>query len=255
MDYGKLQQYSYSELKDIAENMGLTIRRSKANLIEDIKIAFKEYESYKKDKLDKYKKGQQLGEKGKEGTTYLVTTNNGKTYAMKTFRKQKSSSTLQKEAELQKLAADVGVSPNVIDIDTVSKYIVMEKMDRHLIYQIEKQNRTVTRSQQRQIISIYQKLDKAGVFHGDANLLNYMYKGDDLYIIDFGMAKPITTALKKRLGTDNPNMHIMTLGLALKLREIGCPKSSYEYIVKYLSEEQRGQFDFNISKTKKRVKK
>ena len=78
---------------------------------------------------------------------------------------------------------------------------------------------------QKQIISIYKKLDRAQVFHGDANLLNYMCKGRKLYIIDFGMAKQITPNLIKKLGTETPNMHIMTLGLALKLRDLKYPKT------------------------------
>jgi tRNA A-37 threonylcarbamoyl transferase component Bud32 len=163
---------------------------------------------------------------------------------MKTFRKQKSSVNLVKEAELQKLAADLGASPNVVDFDTVSKYIVMEKMDRHLLDIIKDQEGNLTNQQQKQIIAIYKKLDKARVFHGDANLLNYMYKGTKLYIIDFGMAREITTSLVKKLGTETPNIQIMTLGLALKLRDLGCPRSSYDHIIKYLSDEQRIQFGF-----------
>lgn len=255
MDYAHLEEYSYKELKEIARGMDLTIRRSKASLIGEITDAFKEYETYKKDKLDKYQRYHQLGERGKEGTTFLVEDRKGNQYAMKTFRKQKSSATLRKEADLQKMAADVGTSPNVIDIDTVSKYIVMEKMDRHLLEVIQEQGGKLTRYQQKQILSIYKKLDKAKVFHGDANLLNYMYKDDKLYIIDFGMAKEVTTALTKKLGTDTPNMHIMTLGLALKLRDLGFDSSSYEYIVKYLSEEQRLQFGFNLNSSKKTRKK
>ena len=255
MDYSQLEEYSYTELKYMAKDMGLAIRRSKAGLIGEIVEAFKEYETYKREKIDKYQRGEQLGEKGKEGTTFLVTTSSGNEYAMKTFCKQKSSATLRKEAELQKMAADVGASPNVIDIDTVSKYIVMEKMDSHLLDAMKNQGGTLTRHQQKQIISIYRKLDKAGVFHGDANLLNYMYKGEKLYIIDFGMAREVTTALIRKLGTDSPNMHIMTLGLALKLRDLKCPSSSYEYIVKYLSDEQRLQFGFNLNSSKKKRKK
>ena len=248
MDYVHLEEYSYKELKEIARVMDLTIRRSKAGIIGEITEAFKEYETYKKDKLDKYQRKHQLGECGKEGTTYLVEDRKGNQYAMKTFRKQKSSATLCKEADLQKIAADVGASPNVIDIDTVSKYIVMEKMDRHLLDVVQEQGGKLTRHQQKQILSIYKKLDKAKVFHGDANLLNYMYRDDNLYIIDFGMAKEVTIALIKKLGTDIPNMHIMTLGLALKLRDLGFGSSSYEYIIKHLSEEQRLQFGFNSSK-------
>jgi len=250
MDYEQLNKYSYTELKPIAQNMGLKIRRSKACLIENIKEAFKEYEKYKRKKIDKYTRGKQLGERGKEGTTFLVTTEDETEYAMKTFRKQKSSTTLRKEAELQKLAADLGASPNVIDRDTVSKYIVMEKMDRHLVDVMKSQSGDLTTHQQKQIITIYKKLDEAKVFHGDANLLNYMYKGRKLYIIDFGMAREITTALVKKLGTSTPNISIMTLGMVLKLKDMKCSESSYSYLVKFLSEDQRERFSLNLSKKK-----
>lgn len=251
MDSSKLQEFTYKELKVIAQDMNLRIPRSKSEIIYEIVKAFKEYESYKKDKIDRYEKCEQIGERGKEGTTYLVKTKDGREYAMKTFRKSKSSTTLRKEADLQKLAADQGASPNVIDIDTVSKYIVMEKMDGHLLDKIKKQG-GLNRTQQRQIINIYRSLDKAGVFHGDANLLNYMYKDDNIYIIDFGMAKEITLGLTKRLGTDTPNMSIMTLGLALKLKDMQFPSSSYQYIVKYLTDDQREQFGFNSVLSKKK---
>jgi len=244
MDYSQFEKYTYQELKSLAESMDLHIWRNKTGLITEITNAFKEYETYKKEKIDKYKRGEQLGEKGKEGITFLVTTKDGTEYAMKTFRKQKSSTNLRKEAELQKMAADVGASPNVIDIDTVSKYIVMEKMDKHLVDLMKQQEGILTKQQQKQIITIYKKLDKAGVFHGDANLLNYMYKGNKLYIIDFGLAKEITSALIKKLGTESPNIQIMTLGMALKLRDLKCPPSSYSYIVKNLTDDQRIQFNF-----------
>lgn len=237
-----LDTYTYSELKSMAKEMGLKVRRSKTELIREVAAAFKEYENYKKDKIDRYTRLGQLGEKGKEGTTYLVESN-GHQYAMKTFRKQKSSATLRKEAELQSAAASAGASPKVIDIDTVSKYIVMEKLDRHLYDVLTKNNGILSKTVQRQIIAIYKRLDKAGVFHGDANLLNYMFKGRNLYIIDFGMAKEITTSLVRKLGTTTPNLSIMTLGMVLKLRENGSPPSSYSHLIKYLSEEQLSQFE------------
>lgn len=247
MRYPDLDNYTYNKLKEMSEEMGLPIKRSKNDLIKQISKAFVEYEKYKKHKIDKYDRKHQLGERGKEGTTFLVTTKNDTEYAMKTFKKHKSSATLHREAELQKLAADMGVSPNVIDIDTVSKYIVMEKLDGHLIDLIKSQG-YLTKDQQKQIISIYKKLDKAGVFHGDANLLNYMYKNKKIYIIDFGMAKEITNVLIRKLGTDTPNLDIMTLGLALKLRELKYPSSSYDYIITQLSEDQRVQFGFKLKK-------
>ena len=69
-----------------------------------------------------------------------------------------------------------------------------------------------------------------------------LFKGRQLYIIDFGMAKEITTSLIYKLGTSTPNLSIMTLGLVLKLKELGSKESSYSYLSKFLSEEQRSQF-------------
>jgi tRNA A-37 threonylcarbamoyl transferase component Bud32 len=241
MNFTKLEKLNFSELKEHARKMGLKMKRDKKTLILDITEAFKEYEQYKTEKIDKYTKDKQLGDKGKEGTTYLVKTE-GHEYAMKTFRKKKSSKTLLNEAELQKLASTSGVAPEVIDIDTVSKYIVMEKMDRHLIDSMKKQNGNLNKTQQKQIIKIFQKLDCIGVFHGDSNILNYMYKGRKLYIIDFGMAKLINNSLIQKLGTQTPNIDIMILGMVLKLKELKCPPSSYEHFLPYISESQKELF-------------
>ncbi len=64
-----LDTYTYSELKSMAKEMGLKVRRSKTELIREVAAAFKEYENYKKDKIDRYTRLGHLGEKGKEGTT------------------------------------------------------------------------------------------------------------------------------------------------------------------------------------------
>lgn len=241
MNRNKLDQFTYSELKEIAREMEIPIRRSRDDLISDILVEFKEYEKYKREKIEKYTRHDQLGNPGKEGITYSVTTRDGTEYAMKTFKKSKSSERLIKEAELQKMAADQDVAPNIIDLDTVSKFIVMEKMDSHL-YDLMKKQGGLTQAQQKQLIRIYKKLDKAGVFHGDPNPLNYMFKDKKLYIIDFGHAKEVTTGLVKKLGTRTPNLHVMTLGMILKLKDIGCPESSYTYLAKYLPDEYQDRF-------------
>ena len=75
MDYAKLDSFSYSELKNVANDMDIPIKRSRVQLIDDIKRAFQEYENYKQRKVDRYTKIRQLGHKGKEGTTYLVLSN------------------------------------------------------------------------------------------------------------------------------------------------------------------------------------
>ena len=242
MNYNKLDDLTYQEIKEICENMGLKIKHNKEDMLKDIISAFKKYEKYKKSKIDKYIRDKQIGNKGKEGITYLVHTKNGNEYAMKTFRPQKSSSKIRQEVHLQQLAANLGIAPNVIDFDTVSKYIVMDKMDKHLVDVISKQSGVLSKTNQKQIISIYKKLDEANVFHGDANPLNYMFNGKQLYIIDFGMSKEITNSLIKKLGTSTPNIHIMTLGLVLKLKEMNCVPDSYSYLKKFISEEQCKQF-------------
>lgn len=242
MDYSELKKYTMTELKNLANDMGLKSRRSKSEMITQITQAFREYEEYKQEKIDKYTRLQQLGEKGKEGTTYLVRTSKGKEYAMKTFRKGKSSDKLIREFELQKRASKLGIAPRVKEYDTVSKYIVMERLDTHLIDVMKKQDGNLLRWQQYRILDIFNKLDQAGVFHGDANPLNYMFKGKELYIIDFGFSKSITDSLKRKLGTETPNMTLMLLGFILKLKDMNCPPTSYKYLIKKLSQKDIDKF-------------
>ena len=238
MDYNQFDNYSYKELKELAISMDLPIKRNKQEFITEIRKAFKEYEKYKKEKVDRFTRIKQLGEKGKEGVTYLVVDKKGNEYAMKTFKKTKSSVTLRREASLQEKASRLGVAPIVIDCNTVNKTIVMEKMDVHLFDKI-KTKRKLTLKQQKDIIVLYRKLDDAGVFHGDVNLLNYMYKGDKLYLIDYGFSKEINSKLVKTLGTNSPNSEIMLLGICLKLKQLGFVPESYSYLLNKLSKDDR----------------
>lgn len=77
-------------------------------------------------------KEHQLGVAGKDGITYKADIN-GKNYAIKTFKKSKSKKKLEKEIEYQRLAADAGVSPKVLNVNLKKKYIVMELMNELLI--------------------------------------------------------------------------------------------------------------------------
>jgi predicted Ser/Thr protein kinase len=229
----KLEKYSLPELKKMALDMDLQMRRSKGEMIKDITEAFKEYEEYKREKIDKYKRCEQLGDKGKEGTTFLVKDRNGREFAMKTFRREKSSLTLKREFLLQKKASRKNITPRVYDYDTVSKYIVMEKMDRHLYDEIKKKG-LLSKKYQERILEIFDKLDEVGVFHGDANILNYMIKDGEVYIIDFGFSKEITPRVLKKLETSRPNYHLMTIGLILKLKELSLEEKCYRYLKKAL---------------------
>jgi predicted Ser/Thr protein kinase len=245
MDYKSLNNCSFSELKKMAKEMDLGYRRSKSEYVDDISEAFKEYEDYKKKKIDKYTRIRQLGNKGKEGITYLVTDEKNREFAMKTFRKTKSSNTLKLEYSLQKRAASKGISPRVVEYDSISKYIVMEKMDMHLLDLMKKQKGHLGRTHQLQIIDIFKKLDDVGVFHGDSNILNYMLKDKKIYIIYFGFAKEINSKLIKKLGTESPNMRIMTIGFILKLKELNCEPSSWKYLKRYITDEELIKFQID----------
>lgn len=237
-----LKNYTLHELKNIGKELGLKPRREKLSMIEDIMKCMKTYEKYKKKKIDKYTRIKQIGNKGKEGITYLVKTREGEEFAMKTFRKTKSSVKLENEYNLQKIAASVGVSPKVYDFDTVSKYIIMDRMDTHLIDIMKKQKGNLTKSQQLRVIEIFRKLDDVGVFHGDANPLNYMLKNKIIYIIDYGYSKKCNDKLYKKLGTSTPNMTLMLLGFILKLKDMNCPSTSYKYLIHHIPKITRERF-------------
>lgn len=237
MNHSRLGKFTYTELRDIALDMGIKPRKSKDKLIKDITEYIKNYNN-----SITYERQKQLGDRGKEGVTYLVRSPGESKYAMKTFRKRKSSNTLRKEAELQRQASTVGICPNIVDINTEDKYIVMQKMDKHLVEVMKEQNGDLTIQQQKQIVKIFKNLDNVKVFHGDSNIMNYMYKGRKLYIIDFGMSKYIDNKLIKKLGTSTPNMDIGLLGFILKLKELKTPSSAYSHLKTFISESDRQRF-------------
>lgn len=181
----------------------------------------------------KYFKISKLGEKGKEGTTFLVIDKKGKEYAMKTFKKSKSSKNIEKEFKLQKKAYKEGVAPKPIEFSKDEKWIVMEKMDSHLFETVSK----LSKKQQERILEIFRNLDKAKVLHNDANLQNYMIKKEQIYLIDYGMAKPINSKLVKTLNTETPNFKLMLIGFIVKLRMINAHESNYKYLIKKVSKE------------------
>jgi RIO-like serine/threonine protein kinase len=229
MDYSQVETFSTIRLKEIIRDLGLKNRKSRNDMIEDIL----------QERDDRYEIMEQLGKPGKEAITYVVKVD-GKKYAMKTFKKRKSPKNIEQEVILQRRVADVKASPNVIDYDLERKYIVMSKLDRHLID--TSRPKVISLDHQKQLIKLYQKMDQVGVFHGDPNPLNYMIKGKKLYAIDFGMSKEITPALIKKLGSANPNEEIMTLAMVLKFKQINYPESSYSFLAEHIPLEQRKQF-------------
>ena len=182
----------------------------------------------------KYVKKQQLGEKGRDGRTFLVIDKFNCEYAMKTFRANKSSAKILEEVSLQRKCSDLGISPKIVDFDIDKKYIVMEKMDMHLVDYMKTAKGNLPNLIQKRLIHIFKQMDKAKVFHADANILNYMLKDNKLYIIDFGMGKEITPALTKKVKSANPNSELMLLGFILKLKDMSAPPQSYSLLKSHL---------------------
>lgn len=186
--------------------------------------------------ISAYIKVVQLGKPGKEGTVYLVTDpENGKRYAMKTFRKKKSGRTLEKEAFYQHLAAKQGISPKVIEYNPEEKYIVMDLLSQTLLDIIKAQG-TLTVEQQKQILDIYKRLDSIGIMLNDANPLNIMEKDGRFYAIDYGFAK--FTDHKDFKDYPYPNSQLMPLGLILWLKDRH-PTKSWTIIRDAISAEAR----------------
>jgi len=136
------------------------------------------------------------GKKGKEGTTFVATGHSGTEYAIKLFKSTKSSAKLNTEATLQQLASVQGISPRVMAVNTVQKYIIMEKLEETIVdfmyrkYPVKGSEKPLTTKQQRRIIEICQKLDDAKVLQNDGNPLNLMLtKKGKIMIIDFGVCK------------------------------------------------------------------
>jgi predicted Ser/Thr protein kinase len=246
----EFENYSYKDLKKIYEeiNIDSTVPKSKKEIIEYIVHKMQKYEDYKKNKIDKYITLERLGSKGKDGLVYLVESKDSKDskikYAMKTFRANKSSKCIKDEVKFQKVASKAGLSPNIIEYDTVFNYIVMEKLDHTLLDIMKKQEKDITKQQQLQIIKIFKKLDEIGIFHSDPNPLNFMIKNRKMYIIDFGFAKQIDDKIIKKFGS-TPNMSLMTLGFILKIKDLGCPKTSYLHMLTFLEDEKIKEFGLN----------
>jgi len=228
-----METLDLSKLKQIAKTKGLKnySKLTKSELIQLLKPLdngiYDKFNILRNDTPSKYTRMSQLGQKGKEGTVYFVLNSDGHPYAMKTFRKAKSGTTLEKEAYFQYLASLHGLSPKVIEYNTVDKYIVMELMERTLrdIINVQK---TITPEQQRQILNLYKELDKIGIMANDANPLNIMERKGKLYIIDFGLAKfcDHSDFTKHKC----PNYELMPIGLLIWLKKIMANVSSLNVI-------------------------
>ena len=168
----ELENLSKDDLKKIAHKFEIPICSSKTKLINNIYNRYCDVKKYVS-----YTYVKQLGHEGKDGRTFLAIDEEKNEVAIKIFRKNKRSSSIEKEAKLQMIASEHGISPRVLSYDGEGKYIVMEKLDTNLFDCFKRQNGQLTESQQKAVIRLFRELDKCKVFHGDPNPLNFMKKG------------------------------------------------------------------------------
>ena len=178
--------------------------------------------------MDKrYKVLSQIG-KGLTAKVYLVEDKFKCTYAAKQYRKNKSEDGIINEINLQRKCAIHHISPKIVGYSLTDKYIVMEKLNSHLYSLIVDNGGILSQYHQEELVQLFQKLDRIGVFQGDPNLLNYMLRNGKIYMIDFGRASFFDT--KTTTETRTPNMDVSLLGVVLKMKEIGFPPISYKYL-------------------------
>jgi len=229
MNSSELNNMNKNELIKVAKQLEISYTGTKKIIIDNILDRRKE----------QYIIINQLGDAGKDAKTYYVKLGR-KQYAMKQFKPRKSVKKIEDEVELQLIAAKSNISPDIIEVNEKHKYIVMNKLDKHLV-DIHDEKK-ISLDHQKQLIKIYKILDEQGIFHGDPNPLNYMIKNKKLYVIDFGMSKKIDSKLEKKLNTNQPNLTIMTLAMVLKLKAMNYPKDSYSYLLSHIPVETRDKF-------------
>ena len=222
-----LQVYKLKEILDLMEHKKTG---TKDELISRINNEFAKYKKYKNKTKNKYVKIRQLGNKGKEGICYLVKDKDKNEFAMKTFSSRKSFRNILIEAEFQSLASSENIAPIVYEVDPVHKYIIMQKLNNHLLDTLKINSGKLSMKHQKRILHICKKLDKLGIFYNDPNLQNFMLNDDIIYLIDYGMCVKIDKGLIKKLGTDKPNEVFLKSAFICKLKEANCPSNSYKLL-------------------------
>ena len=173
------------------------------------------------------------GKKGKEGTTFRA----GQ-YAVKLFQSTKASSKVKTEADLQSMAAAKGVAPVVHYVSTTQKFIVMDALSQTIVDKGKREKWTkLPEAYAAQLYALCKRLDAAGVVQNDGNPLNLMLDGNGrVYIIDYGFAKKITAAVKKKRGSQ-PNVNLTLWHFSRQMRHYRFENNLTERIVnKYMKD-------------------
>ena len=158
-----------------------------------------------------------LGLEGKDGQVFLVESaaNASVRGALKVFKPKKSVKRIATEVQLQSSAAQRGLAPSVLStwrIDEGHRCFVMEALDRTLGDIAVAQRGVLTPAQTTRVAELYGALSAScATLHNDENVaMNIMERVADgeLFLIDFGFARPITPADVRKRGID-PNMALL----------------------------------------------
>lgn len=192
---------------------------------------------------------RQLGKSGSEAAVYLVESkqHKGKLYALRITEKKKSLKKFRQEVDFQQRCAARHISPQIFHVDEEAQTVLMEPMSSHLVEEVAK-TKKLTVKQQQDILFILETLDNLGIFHGDANMLNYMIKNNCVFLIDFGMAEPIDTTLVATLGTETPNKDLGLLAILLKLKAYRVPPHHYRLLSEALKPALKAQLSRRVKR-------
>jgi predicted Ser/Thr protein kinase len=219
------------ELKSILDILEISKSGSKEELIKKIKKEFAKYKKYKRSSKDKYTKVRRIGGVSKEGICYVVKTIDDSEYVMKTFPEKKSYKNILKEANFQSIASSEGIAPLVYDVDPVHKYIIMDKLDKHLTDYLVDNCGKLSKKFQKRILEICNILDKLNIFYNDTNIENFMIHDDELYLIDYGMCIQIDNNCLTKYNSLTPNIDFLRKSIVNKLIEGNCPETSYNLLL------------------------
>lgn len=148
---------------------------------------------------------RQLGEDGASGIVSLVEFPNGLRAAMKQFKPKKSTTRIQQEADFQQKAAQEGIAPEVMHVDLDNKRIFSEVMNARVIDVVPSSS---SGRLSEDLDHIMTTLDRINILHNDGNVRNLMLdQNDQLQIIDFGLSKKITAAVRKKWDGE-PNIKV-----------------------------------------------
>ena len=232
MYYNNLKTLNINDLKKhaVGLELGNCKQLKKEQIIKKISTELKNYDKYCKQESSKYITISKIDQiDGKNSVCYNVKKKYGRNiYVKKTFKKNKSGKKIIQEAKIQDIAFKLDVAPKIIEYNIIDNYIIMEKLDKHLIsINILNKNLKLSKQQQHRIVEIFKLLSTEKIIHGDTHVFNFMLKNEKIYLIDYGNSRICNKKSEKDIFEYN------LLSFIYPLYEKG-NKLTYNYMLKYI---------------------